>query len=268
MRTADVGLSGWWHRFLKVNRAICDERIAPRLHAIGHVVALDCLFDRWVASAIREPRGALLEFGCGRTFHYSRRFDSSFETRLATDIDLIEPCEVPPGVVFRRCTEERLPFEDASADVVIARSVLEHVREPSVTFRELSRVLKAGGVLCCNLPNKWDYVSLAARLLKGRKGRVLHALLGMDYEDVPVFYRCNTRRSLMRHAARAGFRLEVYRPLPSAPVYLSFFVPAYVLGSVYQFLIGILCLDVLQPSFVVRLRKADGGVNVAPENRS
>lgn len=248
-----------WRRFIEKNKQICDNRIAPRLYPIGHVAALDCLLQRWVTLSARPRDSTFLEFGCGRTFHYSRLFERDFSSRLATDIDEISQEDAPTGVVFRRCSEEQVPFEACSVDVIMARSVMEHLRDPAVTFRELSRVMKPGATLYMNLPNRWDYVSLGARILKGRKSGVLRRVIGMDYEDFPVYYRCNTRRDLQRSVEAAGLRIELFRPLPSAPVYLSFLLPAYVAGAIYQFLIAIFGLDFLQPSFAVVIKKPGAG---------
>lgn len=40
---------------------------------------------------------------------------------------------------------EKLPFADERFDVVHAKSVIEHVRDPAAVFREVRRVLKPGG---------------------------------------------------------------------------------------------------------------------------
>jgi SAM-dependent methyltransferase len=45
-----------------------------------------------------------------------------------------------------------LPFSDASFDLVCACDVIEHVQDDSVVFRELSRVLKDGGILIFAVP--------------------------------------------------------------------------------------------------------------------
>jgi len=42
-------------------------------------------------------------------------------------------------------TAERLPYDDASFDLVIAVSVMEHVDDPDQVFREVRRVLRPGG---------------------------------------------------------------------------------------------------------------------------
>lgn len=40
---------------------------------------------------------------------------------------------------------EDLPYDDASIDLVLAQSVLEHVKDPSKVFSEVARVLRRGG---------------------------------------------------------------------------------------------------------------------------
>ncbi len=47
---------------------------------------------------------------------------------------------------------ERLPFADETFDVVASFAVLEHVRDPFVCAAEITRVLKPGGLLYCQVP--------------------------------------------------------------------------------------------------------------------
>jgi SAM-dependent methyltransferase len=46
----------------------------------------------------------------------------------------------------------RLPFESHSADAIICKEVLEHVRDPGQAVSEMHRVLKAGGALLGTVP--------------------------------------------------------------------------------------------------------------------
>lgn len=66
----------------------------------------------------------------------------------------------------------KLPFEDASFDVVVSYGVLEHVPNDLESLKEINRILKPNGLLFCfHLPRKFGYVHFFARLL------------GDDYHD-------------------------------------------------------------------------------------
>ncbi len=47
-----------------------------------------------------------------------------------------------------------IPFEDASFDAVFYYHVIEHVRDPERSLREIARVLKPGGSLFIGTPNR------------------------------------------------------------------------------------------------------------------
>lgn len=62
----------------------------------------------------------------------------------------------------------RLPVKSNSVDLVISRSVLEHLETPCLFFRELARVLKPEGKFIFLTPSRWDYSSVLARLIPNR----------------------------------------------------------------------------------------------------
>jgi 2-polyprenyl-3-methyl-5-hydroxy-6-metoxy-1,4-benzoquinol methylase len=242
-----------WTRFIDANKRFCRQFLQPRLYPVTHMTALDVWYSRRVSRV--APGASLLEFGCGRSMRLTQMLGDRFSVKCATDIEDVPDAEVPDGVTFRQCTADRIPFDNEQFDVVVIRSVLEHVDDPDVTFRELARVTSHGGQVLINVPNKWDYVSVLAMLSGRFKSSILKHVVRTEWEDFPVRYRCNTRRALTRVANAAGFEIEQFLPLPSQPGYLSFFVPLYVLGAIYQFVIGICGLDMLQPAFIAVLRK-------------
>jgi SAM-dependent methyltransferase len=202
-----------------------------------------------------EHRGRLLEFGSGKTFPITTLVGGSFREVCATDIEDVPPSQWPAGVTFKRCTLTTIPFDTNQFDAVMVRSVIEHVAEPDRVFSELGRVLKPGGMLFMNLPNKWDYVSVIAMLAGRWKSRLLRQTLDPQWADFPVLYRANTRGDVERAIKGTNLVVDHFYPLASEPAYLSFFVPFYVLGAVYQFLISLFLLDFLQPAFLVVIRK-------------
>lgn len=63
-----------------------------------------------------------------------------------------------------RVSDWRLPFRDASFDVVLALEVLEHVEEDVRMLRELVRVLRPGGLVVISVPlhmSRWSPIDEA-----------------------------------------------------------------------------------------------------------
>jgi SAM-dependent methyltransferase len=245
-----------WSRFFALNREMADRYFTPRLYPVTHVAALDHWFRSWVGSdAFPSGRESLLEFGCGETFHLTHMVGSRFRRCCGTDVVDVEPSKQPPGLEFRRCQVDAIPFAAGEFDVVVVRSVFEHLEMPHATLKELDRVLRPGGKIFLNLPNKWDYVSVGAQLAGRWKSSALSGLVDPEWDDFPVFYRCNTRGALKRMLRGTSLRIALFRPVPSEPSYLRSFLPLYLAGAVYQFAISLTGLDFLQPAFFVVLAK-------------
>ena len=56
------------------------------------------------------------------------------------------------GGIARECRLTELPYSDQQFDLVCALDVIEHVADDRQLFREVSRVVKDGGVLLCSVP--------------------------------------------------------------------------------------------------------------------
>jgi 2-polyprenyl-3-methyl-5-hydroxy-6-metoxy-1,4-benzoquinol methylase len=81
-----------------------------------------------------------------------------------------------------------LPFEDESADVVLAGEILEHVVDTESFLREIHRVLAPGGAIVLSTPNilwwKYRVKLLAGRYPDALEYRTRH---GDDFGHVRVF---------------------------------------------------------------------------------
>ena len=82
----------------------------------------------------------------------------------------------------------KLPFEDASADVVLAGEIIEHIVDTEAFLREILRVLAPGGAVVLSTPNiLWWKHRLA--LLAGRYPDALdyRTRYGDDFGHVRIF---------------------------------------------------------------------------------
>ncbi|MEM3433400.1 MAG: methyltransferase domain-containing protein [Candidatus Methanomethyliaceae archaeon] len=82
-----------------------------------------------------------------------------------------------------------LPIQSGSYDVVVAFSTIDHIpgrEERAKAIREISRVLKQGGVFVITVPNRWDlYYSYRSNKAQ-REGK---APFGYEYQFSPLELR-------------------------------------------------------------------------------
>jgi SAM-dependent methyltransferase len=214
------------------------------------------LFERRVESLIGPDTRVLLDAGCGRTVPVLRKFQGKVGHLIG--VELVPFTDVPPGIETHNADLGALPLADASVDLIMSRSVFEHLTDPESVYRELARVLRPGGRIVFLTANLWDYGTQVARLVPNRlHGKVVKAVEGRAEEDTfPTAYKTNTRADVDRLARRCGLRVDGFEYLSQYPNYLLFNGPLFVLGMAYEKLIANLeALRFLRGWILVTLQK-------------
>lgn len=148
--------------------------------------------------ALLRPDSIVLDFGAGR---------GECDLGLRGNCAAVHGCDVDEAVLSNPFVDHpavvsgRLPYPDATFDLIVARYVFEHVREPEAVAAELLRVLKPGGHVVAVTPNRRGYVALAAMLVPNRLHRAVLRLVQPERppEDIfPTCYRMNTPEALAR----------------------------------------------------------------------
>lgn len=180
----------------------------------------------------------LLDAGCGRTVPVLRKYLNRVERLIG--VELVEFTDVPPGIEAFNVDLSALPLADASVDLIMSRSVFEHLTNPDAVYREFARVLRPGGRVVFLTANMWDYGTLVARLVPNRfHARIVKLVEGREEEDTfPTAYKTNTRGDVDRLAAGAGLKVEAFEYLSQYPNYLMFNGLLFLLGTGFEKLIS------------------------------
>ena len=95
------------------------------------------------------------DFGCGFEATYVRSVLPKLGSATIVDVALAGDLKANPHVwaIEGTLPEALRELPDASLDVVLCMSVVEHLWKPSDTLREFRRLLRPGGVCAINVPS-------------------------------------------------------------------------------------------------------------------
>lgn len=214
------------------------------------------LFERRVESLLGPQTQVLLDAGCGRTAPVLRKFHGKVDRLIG--IEMVPFTDLPDFVETYNADLANIPLPSASVDLIMSRSVFEHLTDPISVYVELARILKPGGKIVFLTASMWDYGTLIARLVPNRyHAGVVRRVEGRKEEDTfPTAYKTNTRKDVDRLAEKAGLAVSDFQYLSQYPNYLLFNGALFALGMVYEKIIArVNALRALRGWILVTLHK-------------
>lgn len=216
-----------------------SSELAERLRAkyFGGAEHPYTTFEKAV-EAYLKPTDTLLDGGCGYTAPVLRKYLGKASRLIG--IDMVEFPEPIPGIELYNGDMGHTGLEDGTVDLVMCRSVMEHVDDPETVYREMYRVLKPGGRFVFLTANLWDYASLIAKLVPNSLHPwVVSKTEGRAEKDVfPIRYRTNTRGAVEHWCRVSGFEVEGFQHLGQYPCYFMFNGFLFWLATGYEKLIS------------------------------
>ena len=134
-----------------------DERNPERQQLLGRI--LEPLTQQVLDRLPRGTHAKCLDLGCGQgntTRLLSRALGATECIGVEFDAALVDYASAqlnPAGVSFQQGDVTKLPFPDASFDVVFCRYLLVHVPDPMRGVREMMRVVRPGGYVIAYEPD-------------------------------------------------------------------------------------------------------------------
>ena len=175
----------------------------------------------------RTPQ--LIDVGCsslGLLGRNGNRLEYVRAKAIGVDIDR-DSLKVNPNVHHRVGGDcYALPFQSGTVDIIVCRWVFEHLEFPEKALTEFRRVLKPGGVLYIKTPNLLNYAMLIAWLTPTWFHNLFRSSTGMG-ENIPTFYRANTKKRLAALASEHGFAVRALECYPYSFMYYSFSGPLF-----------------------------------------
>ena len=194
----------------------------------------DSLYREQIQKYLRSGE-RLLDAGCGRYMTFCKDLSEAGEV---VGIDLESTLDTdnqkhPFGI---RGDLGKLPFPSEHFDVVISRSVIEHLTDPIEVFREFARVLRPGARIVVITPNKYDFVSFIAALTPyWVHRRLVGKIFGVPEDDVfPTLYRANAAEDMRKAMAAAGLKEREVEMVNHYPAYLMFSPALFRLDVLYE----------------------------------
>lgn len=235
-------------RFIAANRSAASwlERVLPSVFAgesykeeLGRRIARDIESNH--PNLILEAGGIdrpLLERGRGFTY-VGLDIEEKSECYLIYDKFHVSSIETPLTLY---------------ADMVISITLLEHVRDNSAAVNTIFSALKPGGRTHHYVPSKWHPYSIALRVVGPVLQKRLIAVLRPNAVEVtgyPAYFnRCSPGEfeNLLRQQGFVNIELVTFY---RANDYFAFFLPAYLMVSIFENLCALLKWRIFASGFIV-----------------
>lgn len=255
-------LPSWLTAFIDANRRRSKrlERRLPHTRPRLHV-----RYARTVARYVdKRPGRRVVDLGAGRESHFAALQDPGSSAEIVgVDVDADElamNADVDTKVVI--APGAPLPFADASVDLVVSRSVLEHVAGVEATLAEAHRILVPGGRTIHVFASKRAPFSLLNRVLPLRASSWLlrNLVPGSDGRlGFPARYEHCTASQMEQVLRRQGFEVERTEVSYYQSDYFGFLVPLYLLSVGYELIVRALGRRELAAVVMVVGRKPAAG---------
>ena len=188
---------------------------------------------------IIQPEYTVLDLGAGAGIVKSMNFRGQVRMVCGVDVDprVLENPYLDEAAISDAAS---LPFQDDFFDLVFADNVMEHLDDTQGAFREISRVLRPGGLLVFKTPNKNHYMPLIARASPHWFHAWVSGLRGRSAVDTfPTRYRCNSSAQLQRLAIQTGLAIDDIEFIEGRPEYMRINPITYCAGLLYERLVNL-----------------------------
>jgi len=181
---------------------------------VGATLVLEQRIERTLDLLLPAPGGALLDVGCA-TGVITRLVAEKTEVARVVGVDFAASASDIETRALNLDARERLPFPDATFDVITCLETLEHVHDTDHLVAEIRRVLAPTGYAVVSVP-RIDGLLTVAMLALGLQPPAIECSLKRRYGSPEAGTRVSghvshfTRRALEDLVTSHGFRVDAF----------------------------------------------------------
>ncbi|MBN2468464.1 MAG: class I SAM-dependent methyltransferase [Deltaproteobacteria bacterium] len=201
------------------------------------------IFELYAATVARymngKPHQTIVDVGGGKSCPFSGYRRPGTQTKIiAVDVSAEELAD-NEDVDEKRVANimEHLPFEDGEVDIVVSRSVLEHLENLDLFVTEAARVLKKDGYFIHLFPSKFAPFSAINQLVPNKVAKRLLYSLHPNAKGIcgfPAYYNKCFYSAIKSLLHKNGYEIVESHVSYYQASYFKFFVPFFLLIALYE----------------------------------
>ena len=259
-----MGLLSLLARFLAANQRL-SKVVEERLPAYfkRHI---QTLYRYAVADLVnRRPAQIILDVGGGKDCPFLAQVENPNEHLIIALDYAEEELHRNPHLdikIAADATASGFPFRDGSADLVVSRAVVEHIRDNEAFFKNCAHVLRPGGIMIHAFPGRFAPFALMNQLLPNLWTRRLIGRLHPEWREdanygfLAFYDRCYFS-AVQDLLDRNGFKNARFTFLYYQSMYFNFFFPLYLLMVSYDLTASALRIRNLASGIIVTAVRGD-----------
>jgi len=222
----------WIRKFIRINRIISfnlSNRIPGLFRDADYSSKLLGLINESIKSS-KQPLRILEIGGINRPLlSKSKKY-----TYIGMDIDFTENCNNLYDHFIIGSVEEPIV---KNVDLIISKTLLEHVENNEDSYKQMMAALNSGGKIIHYFPAKNHPYSILTRLISHKWQRKLISLLRsntIETTGYKTYYHLCSYSELRNYLKSLNFKQVVIQPFWGASDYFTFFVPFFILVSLFN----------------------------------
>jgi ubiquinone/menaquinone biosynthesis C-methylase UbiE len=226
--------------FINFNRKLCNKLAGFFPQASSNIFTL---YERVVTQYMNDQIGQIvIDVGGGKSCPFAAYRDNNKNSKIiALDVslaDLQENSTVNIRVVSDIISE--MPLRQNSVDLMVSRSVLEHLTDVEGFIANSQQVLKNTGYMIHLFPSKFAPFAMINQILPKKLSKKLLYSLRPEVRGIggfPALYDRCYYSAILSLLDRHGFKLVDVRVSYYQAMYFSFFAPLFLAIAFYEMII-------------------------------